>query len=586
MIALDQEDLAWLKPDLWIGDQYLVREALDKQASGNWATVMQALKQPDGRPVVLKIMRARHGDTSQVYDMFRLEARILEHVGNRVSATPLRGCGWVHPPSNGTPVASWETTAHASDFGQELNAGRAAAWRPALEIDDQTLLALLRQLGQSPDNTQHNMMLPLWVTLRITQDALRLLAGCQSDCLYYIDRKPEHVIWQGEQIRFLDGNGGDWTDTGGLDQAREDLLSFIGYVAYGLFTGRQLDGQPVQAIVRGTPHPSQVRPADGELLPFYQAISWVESHLQRILSRAFWSPETCYPSAAAMADELTAFEQDGRRKALGLNRRLETIVAQLQSAQDQVGEAEQQMRILLRGRLFTGPPEDLPIPYREALRLAEHLQRFSKTRVLPLQMIPGAGEVIQAPPQSRNHPPVATPARDPLPAEIPAIAKTLGAVDQQALAPTVHRLRTKVMEQRRSQADDLNWNAVSALLQCCCAMVDTLDQIIAQAGPGTPVAHAAARIAKDLRKQLLIELQMDDRLPGLPEITANWIRHGSFGYKALTEATILVAEIYRPRQNSLNVGDYRAQLGRLRAPEGLLTQLRTAIPPLSVSPAL
>jgi hypothetical protein len=603
MTLVDQEDRAWLRADLRIGDQYLVREALDTQAGGNWATVVRTLKQPDGTPVALKIMRARHQTAPQVYEMFHQEARILERFGAEVSATSLRGCGWVQPPSNGTLAARWEPAGSVAAFGHDMADRRTAGWRPALELDlvpfDRTLLALLRQLGHSPDDALHNLVLPLWEALRITREALRLLARCHRDGLFFIDHKPEHVVWQGEQVRFLDWNGGEW---GGPDRAQEDVVNFVGYVAYGLFTGRQLDGQPVQAMQRGTPHPPHVNLADGERLPFYDAAAWLEPRLQTILSRPFWSATARYPSAAALADALDEYEQDWRREAKGVDRKLEAITGQLQSAQANLGEAERQMLTLLRGRVFAAPADQRPVACREAVRLAEHLRRFSSAQVLPAQMLPPATSSLPLPAAEPPAPPpvaAAAPAPEPkpipapasppgpLPDEILAVSKKLNdkTTTRKNLASVAHTLLGQVEQQRRGHPHDLNRQAAWSLLQCCCAVADALDQILGEAGGGTPAGRFAARMSRATREHMIAALQTNEKPPRLPEPTADWIRRGDFQrgaiHQVLTDAVILVADLYPPRRSDLDLENYRAQLARLRGPDGLLTRLRADAPPLS-----
>ncbi len=258
--------------------------------------------------------------------MFGREARIIDRFATEVSATKLLACGFVKAPSGFE--ASLEMVENVDAFTGQMVARRVDGWRAMLVLQlvpfERTLLYRLRQVYSSR-NPYLNAMMPLWEALTITISGLALLEKCHKEQLYYIDHKPEHVIWHDGKVRFLDWNAGEWSQgqrAGSFPQGliQNDVLNYTGYVVFPLFTGVQLDGAAVRSIQRGTPHPPPIHPADGELIPFYEAEEWLDTELKTILSRPFWNPGKRYANAQEMANTLISYLE--KWKVGGLYERL------------------------------------------------------------------------------------------------------------------------------------------------------------------------------------------------------------------------------------------------------------------------
>ncbi|MDQ2809743.1 MAG: hypothetical protein M3Z04_22940, partial [Chloroflexota bacterium] len=423
--ATEQEDAAWIRAGLEIAGGYQVAGALDGPAPGNWALVVQA-GGPAG-PVALKIMRGRHLGRPEVYRMFAHEARVLARFGTRIAAAGLLAQGYLHPPLTANAPAPADLYPDAEEFERALPDQLAQGGRPFLALEpvpaEATVLALLRGLSHGSDDPVHNRTVPLADALAITLAALDILAVCHAERLYFVDHKPEHLLWRDGVARFLDWNGGDWKAGpagGSLPRADDqlDVLNFTGYVAYPLFTGRQLDGKAVQSIQRGTPQPPAVQLADGDLLPFYEATAWLDPALQRLLSRPFWNPGARFAGAAEMATALRAYEQTWRRESGGMDRQAARALADLAEAQGTLGRALHRFDRLLGGSVFKRPAAERPAAAREVQRLTQHVQRFYSARVLPDGLATGGHP---AEPDSADAPATA-PAAEPLVVAVPDYA--------------------------------------------------------------------------------------------------------------------------------------------------------------------
>jgi hypothetical protein len=385
----DTDDLIWERKGLTLGDRFRVSGALDTEARGNWARAVQAdslhsADTGDERQVALKIMRAQHLDSEGVYGMFGREARVLDRFGTDVSATKLLACGFVRTPSGLETLV--EMVENVDAFTAQMTARRLDNWRPMLVLQlvpfERTLLYRMRQVYSSR-NPYLNAMVPLWEAITITVRGLTLLDKCHKEHLYYIDHKPEHVIWHDGRVRFLDWNAGEWSQgqrTGSFPQGliQNDVLNYTGYVVFPLFTGVQLDGAPVSSIQRGTPHPPPIHPADGELIKFFDAEEWLDKELKTILSRPFWTPEKRYANAQEMADALLSYLE--KWKVGGLYERLLAVVNEVEVAQQSLKLAQAKLSTL--NRLIDQPRNtDLPI-CMEVRRVRKRLQTFVNKQIL------------------------------------------------------------------------------------------------------------------------------------------------------------------------------------------------------------
>jgi hypothetical protein len=387
----DREDSVWEQRGLALGTNFRVLGSLDNEARGNWGRVVEAdsldpASTGNERRVAIKIMRARHLGSGDVYKMFGREARILERFGLDVSAVRLLATGMIRKP-NPAEIAQVEMSSDVDDFTSNLLGKQRDGWRPFLVLQltpfSHTLLCRLQQV-RSVHTLHLNAMVPLWEAISITAEGLDLLEKCHKQQLYFIDHKPEHVVWHNDLVRFLDWNGGEWGQeghTGSFPQGlvHTDIMNFIGYVAFPLFATLQLDNRPVRPLFRGTSHPPPPTTlADGEILSFYEADRWLDTDLKKLLSRPFWSAKSRYPSAKAMADELRGYLD--KWMVEGLFERLADVLSEVDAAQQSLHRAQAQMRRLCR---LTEKQRntDLPITM-EVNRIRKHLQTFVNQQVL------------------------------------------------------------------------------------------------------------------------------------------------------------------------------------------------------------
>lgn len=386
----DPGDRHWDNRGLILGDQFRVVGGLDGDARGNWAKVVEAESLfPDAtggqRRVALKIMRDRHLADAEVYKMYGREARILDRYANEVAATTLLASGYVQQARTGNAVPL-EISEGVEDFTSQLPSRQQDGWKPLLVLQlspfRRTLLHRLRQLYSS-QTPYLNGMIPLWEAITITARGLSVLEKCHKQQLYYIDHKPEHVVWHDSRVRFIDWNASEWVQDerrGSVPHGlvQQDLMNYTGYVVFPLFTGLQIDGNPVRSIQRGTPHPPPVQLANGELLDFFEANDWLGPELRAVLSRPFWSPGERYNSAMSMHDDLLNYLE--RWKVGGLYDRLVTVVNEIEAAEESLQRAQDKLRILHR---LTEQPSTAQLPItHEVRRIEKHLRQFGDRQML------------------------------------------------------------------------------------------------------------------------------------------------------------------------------------------------------------
>jgi hypothetical protein len=391
------EDMRWIRRNMELGDLFRVVRPLDDQALGHWATVWDAyFRQPAGANaserwdpvrVALKIMRRTHLPTPRVYEVFSMEAGLLRDWHGRGSAAQLLACGYLRDAAPEAARLAPENLLLCADvdaFGDQAATRQAHGWRPFLVLSlvpfGRTLLYRLRQL-QHP-----NTHIPLSEALEITIQGLDLLQTLHDAHLFYRDHKPEHIIWHGGRVQFLDWNGalalaapprGSHPE----GEAQADIQNFIAYGVFPLFAARTYDNQPVSAIRRGAAHPPLITVPDHGVMDFYAAAAWLPLPLQRILSRPFYPLTRRYSQARDLAQALRAYRDAWAVPHLA--GRLDRAVVEVAQAQQHLRAAQQQMNLLVR--LAEQRPNRDHAIVSEITRFHQGLQHMINHHLLPLE---------------------------------------------------------------------------------------------------------------------------------------------------------------------------------------------------------
>lgn len=407
----DSQDL-WLTQDLCLGDQYTITASFDSRAEGHWARVVGARRHDQGDVVALKIMRRMHLASDTVYKMFCHEARILDHLGRdettRDRINTLRGWGYVRPPAQpGQRRVELEWCSDLDEFEGQIPA-RQRQWLPFLALEtipfERSLLHLAGGLSRAP-----NQMLPLTEWLDIARQGLRFLAACHDQRIFYTDHKLEHVMWDGQTVRFIDWNVTDWErdETGGArpwsptivrHKTWRDLRHFTALVLFPLLTRHTIDtesenpatgqvsvrhGQrPIEAY-SGNVSIDRIHLPNGRLNFHEDGAPLFDDGLKSLLARAVQNdPTQGYASAVQYLDALEQYGQDWHQAAQGFDTYLDGFVAKVRAIQREMHDVEGELQYLLRD--VTGQIGSQPRGvYLEIGRLYRNVKDMRKHVVLP-----------------------------------------------------------------------------------------------------------------------------------------------------------------------------------------------------------
>lgn len=225
----------------------------------------------DDAPVVVKVLNQRHAEVDHKAAEFLREADLLEQLADRPEVVELR------PPGKGEIVL--EESVRLPCTLQEYV---GEPYRPLPELVE---MGLSEQTG-----------------LAICRQFAALLDYIHSRGIIYTDLKPEHIYWNGTQIKVIDWNvvkDLSSADHETLGEAVAKTLQAFGQVMYYLFTGRstvsRVDGPSITALMSGN--------ISGTHIDFSNSITGEELSLgtRLIIERSLdKSGDRPYPSAAAL----------------------------------------------------------------------------------------------------------------------------------------------------------------------------------------------------------------------------------------------------------------------------------------------
>ncbi|MFQ5855713.1 MAG: tetratricopeptide repeat protein [Anaerolineae bacterium] len=229
----------------------------------------------DDAPVVVKVLNRRHAQADQKAAEFLREADFLQQLADRPEVVDLRA------PGKGEIVL--EESIRLPCTLQEYV---GEPYRPLPELvetglSEQTGLAICRQFAS-------------------------LLDYIHSHSIIYTDLKPEHIYWNGTEIKVIDWNvvkDLSSADRNTVGEAVAKALQTFGQVMYYLFTGRSMvgwvEGPSITALVSGSFSGTHIDFADtttGEELSLGTRLI-----IERSLDE---SGDNSYPSAAVLEEAL------------------------------------------------------------------------------------------------------------------------------------------------------------------------------------------------------------------------------------------------------------------------------------------
>lgn len=230
-----------------ISELYDIRpNFIDKDALGFSARVTKAISLRTGDDVAIKVLRLEHLDDAEVWGRFSTESKLLHLLKEQPAIVNFSDCGYLSDVSQSCPtngeIISLGT--NVEEFSENLAKYRKKRWRPYLALElipaKHSLLMLIR--GANGDNL-NPIRLPTEEGINLALQFLEILVEMHRNDAIYVDHKPEHVYWDGQQLRIIDFNVSMFLEKESSLSVKalgkqEDLRNFIKGVLYTVFTGR------------------------------------------------------------------------------------------------------------------------------------------------------------------------------------------------------------------------------------------------------------------------------------------------------------------------------------------------------------
>lgn len=227
-------------------------------------------------PVVVKVLKQRHAHADNKASDFLREADFLQQLAQRPEVVKLQAPG-----------------------------------KGEITLDEQTRLpCILQEYVREPYHPLPELVeagLSEGAGLEICRQFVSLLSHVHTHGIIYTDLKPEHIYWNGTQIKVIDWNVAKDLSTADSDTFREAVakeLTALGRVMYYLFTGRptvsRVEGPSIMALVSDSSSETHIDFANsttGEDLSLGTKLI-----IERILRG---SGDSRYPSAASLEQALT-----------------------------------------------------------------------------------------------------------------------------------------------------------------------------------------------------------------------------------------------------------------------------------------
>lgn len=362
---------------------------IDTQALGFSARVFLATSYRSGEDVAFKILRKEHLKDETVWERFGIEARLLQLLADTPVAVKLIDCGFVSDLGQEIP-SSGEILSLDQDvktYCDKLLEFRLNNWRPYLALElvprSQCLLNLIRG---SDGEGMDPLRLPTEKGLELAIQFTQFLKLMHERGAIYVDHKPEHVYWDGKQLRVIDFNVSQFLDPKIGTQAKtiefqKDLRNMAAGVLYTIFTGRDFRYQGLHSGPMANPSdPSALEKKfsvasldfgmEENLLPSLPPLINRPLNLKAPITSEQFLKGLCECAAQSGREGLGFNVDESHRKA-----RQEVLkgLAELEKAQEALRRAR---------RHFEAAVTQAPID-QDCKRLYRETTEFLKHRVLP-----------------------------------------------------------------------------------------------------------------------------------------------------------------------------------------------------------
>lgn len=219
---------------------------IDVDALGYSARVLRALSFKTGDDIAFKVLRRERLGEPDVWKRFVTEVKLLRMLSHTPVAIQMLDCGFASDTAHDLPVDGhiFSCDLDIQKFSTSLPEYLAKSWRPYIALErlpkEHNLLRLIR--GADGDGG-HPFRLPTEEGLRLAMQFTEFLCEMHELHTAYIDHKPEHVYWDGIQLRVIDFNVSQILEKklGAEDIAnrkKQDMRHFMASVLYTVFTGR------------------------------------------------------------------------------------------------------------------------------------------------------------------------------------------------------------------------------------------------------------------------------------------------------------------------------------------------------------
>ena len=225
---------------------YEVGPYIDTNALGYSARVTRATHWVSGRDIAFKVLRLELLQDARVWKQFAVESHLLERLRDLPAIVKMVDYGYVSDLDHEIPSAGEIVSCNGQlkQFAQEMPSRMSGGWRPYIALEllpaENSLLNLAR--GADGDG-RRPLRLPTEEGLSLTIHFCEFLLEAHARDVVYWDHKPEHIYWDGSDLRLIDLNVSRFLtpDLGARVKAAEkakDLRYMLLGALYTAFTGR------------------------------------------------------------------------------------------------------------------------------------------------------------------------------------------------------------------------------------------------------------------------------------------------------------------------------------------------------------